>query len=256
MTTRRDAEPAGGSDPGAAPGQPNRWMRPVLATAVLAAGAALVLRLAPGGLGHPGPIEVTDGMTVSGYRWVVDAAPGAPGSALVALAGEGLIVLLAGALGVLCWLGWRRSAWRQVAGTVLTGAGTLGAYLGSEAIKLVVDQERPCRAVPGAPLVPHCPDVGDWSFPSNHATIVGALAVGLALTRPRLAPLVLPLGVLAALSRVVAGIHYPHDVLAGLLLGGATSGALVIALIAPAARLAGGVARTGARARIRPGRRP
>lgn len=55
------------------------------------------------------------------------------------------------ALGVvLAWLWWRavrRGDARGVAGTVLTGVGTVAAYAVGEAVKLMVDEERPCRAL-------------------------------------------------------------------------------------------------------------
>jgi membrane-associated phospholipid phosphatase len=78
-----------------------------------------------------------------------------------------------------------------------------------------------------------CPPVGDWAFPSNHATIAGAAAAGLLLARPRPTRatwLVVPLAVMAAALRVVTGVHYPHDVLAGLLLGAAIAVAFVLGL--------------------------
>ncbi len=57
------------------------------------------------------------------------------------------------------------------------------------------------------------------SFPSGHATSAAAFATGVALEMPLLA---IPVGALAAAvgaSRVVTGVHYPSDVLAGFALG-------------------------------------
>ena len=69
------------------------------------------------------------------------------------------------------------------------------------------------------PLVA-CPPHGDWSFPSNHATIAGAAAVALALAWRGTPWLTAPLALLMAFSRVFVGVHYPHDVRsAGLALG-------------------------------------
>ncbi|WP_018811401.1 phosphatase PAP2 family protein [Salinispora pacifica] len=114
---------------------------------------------------------------------------------------------------------------------MLTGVGTMVAYAVSEAMKLVVDEERPCRALrPGIELIANCPASGDWSFPSSHVT----LAVGLAVLWPRLAALSLPLAGAAALLRVLVEVHYPHDVLAGALLGGAAVAAALLGLMPPA----------------------
>ncbi|MBC8092939.1 MAG: phosphatase PAP2 family protein, partial [Pseudonocardia sp.] len=61
------------------------------------------------------------------------------------------------------------------------------------------------------------------SFPSAHATSTTAAAVlfGALLHRPLVALIVPPM----ALSRLVLGVHYPSDVLAGSLLGAAVAAA-------------------------------
>ncbi|MGI5211631.1 phosphatase PAP2 family protein [Plantactinospora sp. CA-290183] len=237
MTRQWEADSVSGPETAAVVRARSWWVRTLLATALLGTGTAAMFRLAPGGLGDAAPIEVTDGASVSVYRWALDSIPGAPDWTAVELAGEAILILLVLLLGWVCWSGVRRSVWPSAVAAGLTLVGTLAAYLCSEAVKLVVDQQRPCRAVPGVPVMSHCPEIGDWSFPSNHATIAGALAIGLVLARPRLAALALPLAVLAALSRVVGGVHYPHDVLAGLLLGATLCAAVVIVLTPPVVRL-------------------
>ncbi|MFI0150539.1 phosphatase PAP2 family protein [Streptomyces lydicus] len=148
------------------------------------------------------------------------------------MATEGTLVILGTLLIWMWWTAIRRKAPRGIAGFVLTGLGTVAAYAVSEAVKLVVDEERPYRALrTGAGAVAECPGAGDWSFPSNHATLAAALAVGLAVLWPRLAAITLPLAGGAALLRVLAGVHYPHDVLAGTTLGGAAVAAVLLAFM-------------------------
>lgn len=89
------------------------------------------------------------------------------------------------------------------------------AYVVSEVVKVLVAQPRPCRTI-DAPTVIACPDVDDWSWPSNHAVLAAAVATACVLTLPRSAWVVCPAAVLIAAARVSAGVHYPHDVLAGL----------------------------------------
>lgn len=150
------------------------------------------------------------------------------------------------------WRSRRRADPRAVALAVLAPVVTVAAYAVSELVKSVVDEERPCRAVAGAvaPLVA-CPPTGDWSFPSNHSALAGAAAVALAMAARRLALLTVPLALLMAFSRVFVGVHYPHDVAMGLLLGGSLAALLVLALAGPGGRAVAAVRASGAPAVVR-----
>jgi diacylglycerol kinase family enzyme/membrane-associated phospholipid phosphatase len=57
------------------------------------------------------------------------------------------------------------------------------------------------------------------SFPSGHTASAAAFATGVALEHPRLALPVAALAVGVGLSRVVTGVHYPSDVVAGAAIG-------------------------------------
>lgn len=213
---------------------------------VLGLGAAAVAWLSPGGLGRAGAVEVTGGASVSGYRSVTAWAADAPSwlGPLWVVATDGTLVLLGMLLLWRWWTAMRHRDVRGIAGTVLTGLATVAAYAASEAVKLVVDEERPCRALrAGAELIAECPGAGDWSFPSNHATLAAGLAVGLALLWPRLAAGTLPLAGAAASLRVLVGVHYPHDVLAGAILGGAVVAAALLGLQPLARRAASSLLR-------------
>ncbi|MEU2455550.1 phosphatase PAP2 family protein [Streptomyces sp. NPDC012765] len=174
------------------------------------------------------------------YRAVIGFAHGTPSwvqSSFEIWTRYGL--LLFGVLfGAVWWRSRARGPARPVALAVLAPLATALAYGASEVVKSTVDEERPCRAVAGAaaPLVP-CPGPGDGSFPSNHAVLAGAAAVALAMAVRRLALLTVPLALLMAFSRVFVGVHYPHDVAFGLLLGGSAAALAVLALAGPAAAL-------------------
>ncbi|WP_217167185.1 phosphatase PAP2 family protein [Streptomyces sp. AC512_CC834] len=150
-------------------------------------------------------------------------------------------ILVFGALFVVAWWRSRRGDTRAFAIAVLAPVATAVAYVCSELLKSGFAEERPCRAVAGAvPSLVECPPAGDWSFPSNHATIAGASAVALALALVRRAVIWLtaPLALLMAFSRVFVGVHYPHDVAAGLLLGAVVAAAAVRLGTRPVTRLA------------------
>lgn len=103
---------------------------------------------------------------------------------------------------------------RRVASYVLVSV--LGAELLSTLTKLLVDRVRPCLHEISCPTT--------TSFPSGHA--VGAAAfwgTAAVLLLPRLGRrswLLLLIPPVVALTRVVLGVHYPSDVLAGLVMGG------------------------------------
>ncbi|GAB2890306.1 phosphatase PAP2 family protein [Streptomyces deserti] len=149
----------------------------------------------------------------------------------------GLLVFVA--LFAAAWWRSRRGDPHAFAIAALAPLATAVAYVCSEVLKSGVAEERPCRAVAGAaPSLAVCPPHGDWSFPSNHATISGAAAVTLVLARRALVWLTAPLALLMAFSRVFVGVHYPHDVVAGLALGAVVALVAVRLAIRPATRLA------------------
>ncbi|MDP2671717.1 MAG: phosphatase PAP2 family protein [bacterium] len=59
----------------------------------------------------------------------------------------------------------------------------------------------------------------DSSFPSNASAVAFALATAIWLTNKRLGSLSLLLALTYSLARVIVGVHYPSDVLAGALIG-------------------------------------
>jgi PAP2 superfamily len=85
-----------------------------------------------------------------------------------------------------------------------------------------------------------CPPLDDWSFPSNHSVIAAGAAATLVLAWRGLAWVVFPLAAVMAFSRVFVGVHYPHDVAVGFLLGATLApllALLVVGAVTPAVRL-------------------
>jgi undecaprenyl-diphosphatase len=84
-------------------------------------------------------------------------------------------------------------------------------------LKKVVARRRPCTIEPScwATLLPR----DQFSFPSGHSITAFAVALPLSYYFPTLAPLLLALAVSVALSRIILGVHFLTDVIAGSIIG-------------------------------------
>jgi undecaprenyl-diphosphatase len=106
---------------------------------------------------------------------------------------------------------------RGVAGTVLTAAMTLVALGVAQVIGGAIDRARPYDAMTGVHTL--VDKTTDFSFPSDHATVAGAVAMGLLLINRRWGIVAVIAAGVMAFTRVYVGAHYPGDVVAGLALG-------------------------------------
>lgn len=88
---------------------------------------------------------------------------------------------------------------------------------GEIGLKNLVCRPRPCHTFPEIPLLVACP--ASYSFPSGHSASGFAAAVLLFLRHKKQAWPALILAAVIAFSRVFLFVHYPTDVLAGILLG-------------------------------------
>ena len=89
--------------------------------------------------------------------------------------------------------------------------------LSSSLLKPYFARIRPCNALENVRLLVNCTRA--FSFPSSHATNIFAQAALFSYTYRKLTPVLIPLAVLVAYSRVYVGVHFPFDVLFGALLG-------------------------------------
>ena len=86
---------------------------------------------------------------------------------------------------------------------------------------------RPCERPQGPPQRAPIPDHG--SFPSGHTLHAVMAAIVTASLLPAVATFFVLIALLIALSRVVLGMHYPSDVIAGAALGGIFASILLAA---------------------------
>ena len=121
------------------------------------------------------------------------------------------------AAAALAWWVWkgRKPALKII--VVLGLAVGLTDFVNHRLVKPVIHRPRPEKA--GIMPILRTPSHGGWSFPSNHAANVGAAASALSYAYPAYAPAFILGAAVVAYSRVYCGVHYPFDVLAGLLLG-------------------------------------
>ncbi|HET7832608.1 MAG TPA: phosphatase PAP2 family protein [Gallionella sp.] len=88
-------------------------------------------------------------------------------------------------------------------------------------LKHKTHRPRPCDTHRG--ISPGAAPLDQFSFPSGHTLHAVSFTVVALVYYPALAWLLLPFTALVAVSRLVLGLHYPSDVLAGVLIGVAIS---------------------------------
>lgn len=175
---------------------------------------ALVLLVVPA----PGSVSVV------GTRWLAALGSAIPN---VELASEIGLALLAATTISTAAFAWIRHPERRA--RLLAGAAGVGlAYAASEGLKLLFAQPRPCTRWS---IATECPPAGDWSLPSNHATLAfgATVVIAIAVGRWWVTCSALALAALVAAGRVAQGVHYVHDVAMGAVLGLAVTAALVAA---------------------------
>lgn len=108
-----------------------------------------------------------------------------------------------------------------------TFSGSILAWVTSMVLKNFFMVARPIETLSGiSPLVLE----SGYAFPSNHATFFMALATSLYFVNRRMGYLFAVFALIIGLTRIIAGVHFPLDILAGFLLGQAV--ALIVQFIA------------------------
>ncbi len=145
------------------------------------------------------------------------------------LSGGGLVMgwfvrsVLAIIVGVACF-GSARARWCALMVALVVA---LGDPLVVNTVKHLVARPRPCLVLPQVVERLGCSPSG--SMPSAHAANWFAMTMVMFLFFRRSLWFILPMALAVSFSRVYNGVHYPSDVLAGMILGAGYAAALTIA---------------------------
>jgi undecaprenyl-diphosphatase len=114
-----------------------------------------------------------------------------------------------------------RGKWRSVGTREGVVAAALSAGIALALAKLISDAVARQRPFVDHPHAAHLfiKHAADYGFPSDHTSGAFAVAVALLLRNRAAGIVALVLATLIGVGRVMVGVHYPTDVLAGALLG-------------------------------------
>ncbi len=121
-------------------------------------------------------------------------------------------------IGLLFWK--QPNMLKKIKNFLMIGLATISAmivrFIAVPIIRLLWNRLRPFEAHQVAQLLNHS---SGGSFPSGHASFFFALSMGIYLFNKKLGRIYLILTTVMVICRVIAGVHYPGDILAGAFLG-------------------------------------
>lgn len=146
---------------------------------------------------------------------------------MIVLSAEALPYVFA--LGIWAWFLIRKRS-KQVIFVGLTGlvSAFVSRFIIVTAVRFFVERSRPFAELDLTPLFSH--DPGN-SFPSGHAAFFFALIPIMFVFSKKSGLIFSFVAVAMALARVIAGVHWPSDVLAGAIIGLLTGHVLTILYI-------------------------
>jgi undecaprenyl-diphosphatase len=95
-------------------------------------------------------------------------------------------------------------------------SGLTAPFIFNEIIRIIYYRERPYIVHLVTKLWEKGPEA---SFPSNHTAALVAIGMAIYFYNKNLGIFVIVCGIIVGLARVIAGIHYPGDILGGIVVG-------------------------------------
>ncbi|HEX9917364.1 MAG TPA: phosphatase PAP2 family protein [candidate division Zixibacteria bacterium] len=120
---------------------------------------------------------------------------------------------------LLAWIGLMIFGKRKgrIVGILVILVVTIGDQVCNQIIKPWVGRIRPCNVLEGVHLLINC--TKSFSFPSSHATNLFSSSFLFSYFYRRWTSIFLMIALLVSYSRIYVGVHYPLDVLGGMVLG-------------------------------------
>lgn len=131
------------------------------------------------------------------------------------------VVLFAAVLLLAWWRARQHQDFRAMAAALWSPVGALLALGLNQPLVSLFREPRPFTVFPNALVLVSRSQ--DYSFPSDHAVMAGAVTAGVLLVHRRLGLVTAVAAVMMAFDRVYVGAHFPLDVVAGLLIGSAVT---------------------------------
>ena len=151
------------------------------------------------------------------------AGHGVAGDFSIIFFGEYFIYIVFIIFAYAAWCAYKKqkniAALRPYAGAVIA-AGV--AYSIANAIRIFYHHLRPFVALP----ISHLLTDTSYSFPSVHTIVLFALATAVYFFNKKLSYVIFVAGLFVGIARIAGGVHYPSDILGGIVLGIATSSIL------------------------------
>lgn len=117
------------------------------------------------------------------------------------------------------WQGYRGIASNLYNYAVALIAALIARFGVAEIIRYFYHHDRPYVAIAG---LPHLLTDNAYSFPSGHTIFLFALGAVSHFFNKKLAYFLYVSGLVIGLARVAAGVHYPSDIVGGIIIGAAT----------------------------------